>query len=63
MIWRAVDRSSELAVAANNGAGGGLAAAWPGQEGGDLFIVDKRACQRPKRPTATPRSKHRPREE
>jgi hypothetical protein len=38
LIWRAAGRSPELAVAAIDGAGGGLAAAWPGQEGGDLFI-------------------------
>jgi hypothetical protein len=33
------------------------------EKGGDLFIGDKCACQRPKRPTETSRSKRRPRQE
>jgi hypothetical protein len=42
-------------------------AAWPrhgrDRKGGDLFIGDKCACQRPKRPMVTSRSKRRPRQE
>jgi hypothetical protein len=63
LFWRAAGQSPKLTVAAIDGASGCSAAAWPGQEGGDLFIGDKGACQRPKRPTATSRSKRRPREE
>jgi hypothetical protein len=60
----AADRAWGFAAAASNGAGGWLG---PGhgrdEKGGDLFIGDECACQRPKRPTTTSRSKRRPREQ
>jgi hypothetical protein len=63
-IWACGRPEPGLAAAAANGAGGGSATAWPGQEGRCPFLwVTREPLSDHKRPTATSRSKRRPREE